>query len=392
MQARLLRVVPLVVPIALLAACEQSKSANPLSPSVAGPIPGVEITAAKPLVPQNNSQVPDDAQPLTLVVENAGTNGERPLSLAIEIAADPQFQTRVFAREGLSPGPSGQTAVRLPDRLASDRTYFWRARALDGANTGPWSEPVKFTIVTPIVIKAPTPRSPVGGETVGSNGPTFRVGNAARSGPVGGITYIVQVASNESFSSVVGTFTGAEQGGASGETAVGSANLPWSTTLFWRARGTDGKVNGDWSGAQAFRTPAEASTPAPGPSPAPPPSPGGGGSCASRDRHAILRCIEAKYPDRRRAGVSLDQRKANMAFLRDRIIEAGLCGGLDLGWNLKRGGPELSIDFIVDRRNGQNIGVDIAGDYDNTGKTLSLHWLEDGPGSHYKAFPNPQCN
>ena len=31
------------------------------------------------------------------------------------------------------------------------------------------------------------------------------------------------------------------------------------------------------------------------------------------------------------AGVSLSQRQANMAFLRDRIIEAGRCGGLDLG-------------------------------------------------------------
>ena len=39
----------------LAAACETSKSANPLSPSVAGPIPGVEITAPKPLSPQANA-------------------------------------------------------------------------------------------------------------------------------------------------------------------------------------------------------------------------------------------------------------------------------------------------------------------------------------------------
>ena len=29
-----------------------------------------------------------------------------------------------------------------------------------------------------------------------------------------------------------------------------------------------------------------------------------------------------------------------MEFLRNRMIEAGICGGLDLGWNLKRGGPD----------------------------------------------------
>jgi hypothetical protein len=55
----------------------------------------------------------------------------------------------------------------------------------------------------------------------------------------------------------------------------------------------------------------------------------------------------------------------NMAFLRDRMIEAGKCGGLDLGWNLKRGGPDLSLDFLAERLNGEVLGIDIAFDYDN---------------------------
>jgi len=41
--------VPLVAACALLAGCDSNKSANPLSPTVAGPIPGVAITAPKPL-------------------------------------------------------------------------------------------------------------------------------------------------------------------------------------------------------------------------------------------------------------------------------------------------------------------------------------------------------
>ena len=87
-----------------------------------------------------------------------------------------------------------------------------------------------------------------------------------------------------------------------------------------------------------------------------------------------MNCIAQKYPSYRRAGVSLDQRKANMQFLRDRIIEAGLCGGLDLGRNLKRGGPEISIDFLAERRGGAVLGHDIAFDYDNTSKELQLYW------------------
>ena len=63
-------------------------------------------------------------------------------------------------------------------------------------------------------------------------------------------------------------------------------------------------------------------------------------------------------------------------FLRDRIIEAGQCAGLNYGWNLKRGGPELSIDVLAWKRADGNMGVDIGLDYDNIGKTLTLVWGE----------------
>jgi hypothetical protein len=67
----------------LVAACESNKSANPLSPSVAGPIPGVEITAPKPLEPTADAEVLDNKQPITLVIENAGSNGQRPLNYRV---------------------------------------------------------------------------------------------------------------------------------------------------------------------------------------------------------------------------------------------------------------------------------------------------------------------
>ena len=90
--------------------------------------------------------------------------------------------------------------------------------------------------------------------------------------------------------------------------------------------------------------------------------------------------------------MSSETRKQNMEFLRDRIIEAGLCGGLNLGWNLKRGGPEISVDFIAERSGSVTNGYDIAFDYDNTSRVLQLQWLDDGPGSTFKAFGTPNCN
>jgi hypothetical protein len=387
--------VPLLAACAL-AGCESSKSANPLSPTVAGPIPGVNITAPKPLDPSSGEKVAPDSQPITLTVENASTTGVRPLQYLFEVASDSAFSQKLFSREGITPG-DGRTSLRLPDALATGHTYYWRARAQDGANTGPFSTPTAFQVLQPITIDAPTLIGPVGGQTVNDNPPQLRIKNANHTGPVGAIGYRVQVSANDSFTAMAYEELAPEQ---PGETHV-TPNSPLApaTKFYWRARATDGTNTGPWSGTASFVTPASAP---------PPPTGGGGGdgggggggggggpggSCASRDGHAIVDCIADKYASYRRSGVSAATRRSNMEFLRNRIIEAGICGGLDLGWNLKRGGPDLSVDFIVDRRGGQSIGVDIARDYDNTSKELVLTWAEDGPGSHYKSYsPRPTCN
>jgi hypothetical protein len=376
MQVRIAHALVALAVVPLVTACESNKSANPLSPSVAGPIPGVEITAPTPLQPQSNAQVPTDSQPLTLMIENAASNGQRPLSYRLEISSDQNFTSLVFSKDGLTPGADGKTSFRLPDKLASDRTYYWRARAQDGANTGPFSNPVKFTVVTPIEIMAPTPVSPIGG-VVAPNPPQMTFKNAERTGPVGPITYRLEVARDQAFTSVVYREDDVE---IPDETRMTPHTpLPDGLTFYWRVRASDPSHTGPWSSTATFKTAA-----APVPAPEPDPGQGGGGdsgggsggdgSCASSSGPAIINCISAKYASYRRAGVSSSQRRANMEFLRDRIIEAGLCGGLDLGWNLKRGGPEKSADFITERRGGSVIGHDIAYDYDNTSTELRLNW------------------
>jgi hypothetical protein len=78
-----------------------------------------------------------------------------------------------------------------------------------------------------------------------------------------------------------------------------------------------------------------------------------------------------------------------MRFLRDKIIENGLCGGMDLGWNLKRGGPELSNDFIAWGHGGGYEGVDIGFAFDDTSTVLRLQWAEYGEfGASYLKYSN----
>jgi hypothetical protein len=105
----------------------------------------------------------------------------------------------------------------------------------------------------------------------------------------------------------------------------------------------------------------------------------------------LVAYVVERYPERLVGGISLDERVENMRFLRDRMIEAGICGGMSLGWNLKRGGPEKSNDFLAWRREDGDMGVDIGFDYDNAAAPLRLQWLEAGMGATYTEFPTPSC-
>lgn len=370
-----------------LAGCEAVKSENPLSPSVAGPIPGVSITAPKPLEPVSGAELDKDQQPVALLIENASSSGVRPLSYLVEVASDSGFANKVFSREGVAPGEGGRTRVQL-DVLSPDRTYYWRARAQDGANTGPFSEAASFRIAPPAALDAPPLIAPVGGVTLVALPPVLVFGQAPRVGLVGNVSYRIQVASDSAFGAVVASATTGEQGGQTSFTLPGS--FPTSTRYYWRVQAFSEKLDGPWSAAGSFVTPGPGgggSTPPP-----PPPSGGGSGSCASPDPDYILDCMERTYPSKLTPTSTLDQRKANMAYIRDRIIEAGICGGRDLGWNLKRGGPDLSLDFLVIRESDGYHGIDIARDYDNISLPLRLYWGDTGPGGYYKRYePRPTC-
>jgi len=252
---------------AALSACESSKSSNPLSPSVAGPIPGVEISAPKMLEPFAGQKISVEKQPITLLIENASSTGVRPLTYSFQVATDAAFNTMVFSRDGIAPGDGGRTSLRLPDALASQRTYFWRVRALDGANTGPFANAASFDVFTPIVIGEPGLVSPGINVTTDTLRPRFTFANAPRSGPVGAITYLLEVADTDSFANKVATVTGGEQPNQT--TLDISADLQYNKVYYWHVRAYDPTTLGPFSATRAFSTPP-VPPPPPDPTPAPP--------------------------------------------------------------------------------------------------------------------------
>ena len=371
-----------IVALAAVAGCGVEKSENPLSPSIAGPIAGVEISAPRPVEPAPGSKLKASQQPIRLTVENANTNGVRPLSYTFEVASDSAFQAQVYARSKVTPG-GGTTSLML-EPIPIGKAYYWRARAEDGANTGPYVT-AAFEVLPNPELGVPSLISPVDNERVSSLRPTLLMGAPSRNAAVGPLIYDLQIGLDVAFTQVISIGRFPEAGGQS--TFTPTSDLPASRQYFWRVRAGDGEATSPWSVTQTFQTGASAPPPTPAPGPAPP----GDGSCASNSGPAIVACISAKYPDRRAPVGSLGQRQANMEFLRDRIIEAGKCGGLNLGRNLKRGGPEISIDFLAWRRSDGDMGVDIGIDYDNIGDTLRLYWGEAGLGATYTPYGPVNC-
>lgn len=110
------------------------------------------------------------------------------------------------------------------------------------------------------------------------------------------------------------------------------------------------------------------------------------------DGATVVARVVQRYPERLVAVDTLEERVANMEFLRDRIVEVGICSGLHLAWNRKMSGIR-SIDAINWRHGDQDINdvVDLALDYDNASQPLQLHWLIVGGPAGWDPYPAPTC-
>ena len=236
----------------LTGGCEAQKSENPLSPSVAGPIPGVNISAPRLLEPAQGFKFKENQQPIKLVIENSNTSGVRPITYIFEVAADSGFATKVFARSGVVPGEGGRTSVQV-DALELGRSYYWRARAEDGANTSVFSS-AEFSVLPRAIMTIPSPASPVNGETLATRRPTLFVNNSTRNEAVGPVRYYFNIALDQAFTQLVWAMAGVGEGAPTQVTV--DRDLDPSTTHYWRVYASDGDIATGWSQTAAFRTAA----------------------------------------------------------------------------------------------------------------------------------------
>jgi hypothetical protein len=331
------------------AACQTSKSSTPTAPTVAGPIAGVTISTPTLLQPAQGFKFKESEQPIKLVIQNASTNGVRALTYTFEVASDSGFATKVFSRSKVPPGDNNQTSVTL-DKLAIGQSYYWRAWAEDGANTGAIATSA-FDIYPHAVINPPASVSPINGATAGSTAPAIVVGNAATVGPVGYLSYEFQVASDQAFAHLVAAGIINE---GSGQTTFNSSPLANATTFYWRVRAADSETTSAWSATQTFRTPA-----APAPSPGPSPTPTPGAACVSSNPLAIITCERNKY------GHMSATDTVNFLIAAARSLASNGIAGAPFGLLHKSGGSSCngySCDIICSGQGNSQKQWDVLGD------------------------------
>ena len=238
-------------------ACDSERSSNPLSPQIAGPLAGVTITSPASTQPTDGQLISVTSQPVSLVFTNATSNSVRPFLYEIQIATDGAFTQIRLEQHDIPPTEDGQVTYEVPLTLSPEQIYYWRVRALDGANTGPYTPTATFEIYTPVVIEAPTVVGPTGGQLTPDNAPTLVVQNAVITGPAETIRYRFELSTQLGFATLTAALTVTQSTGTS--TAVGPGALPFDQLFYWRARVSAqsriGEVLGPWSPTASFRTP-----------------------------------------------------------------------------------------------------------------------------------------
>jgi hypothetical protein len=186
-----------------------------------------------------------------LTVTNAAVTAGT-TTYSFQVATDAGFTSIAFSKDGVAAGAS-TTSLKI-DTLAGNKDYWWRAKAVVGSASGPYSKGRTFNVGPQVVIQAPVPVSPINGANSNGQTPSFTITNASRTGPAGSIVYRFELSDSTAFTNLLGVTTAAEQSGGQ-TTAQINASLTANATYYWRARADDttNSVSSPFSSAATFK-------------------------------------------------------------------------------------------------------------------------------------------
>ncbi len=329
----------------------------------------LKVTAPAQVQPENNDTT-NTTMPNLIVRPSSGRfvpAGTLVYRFAVETAGGAE----VYRSSAVADPGTGQIGHRPTEgKLNWGSAYRWRARAEQGSTVGPWSAYLAFQ--TPAMPAPPLVDEPENGATANGVAPRLIVKNGAVPAGVNPDGLLHRFVVEQLNGTVLATGT-AEADDDTTTWVVPADALQETTTYRWRARAERGAAFvGPWSPYWTFTT----SSPIVWPT-----TPG-----------ELVGFATQQFPEYLVPTSSLHEREANMAFVRDRMIEAGICGGMDLAWNLKRGVGPRSTDALLHRDGGRDRVIDIAAGFDAYRTPLQLHWVEvEGPPGYDRYLPRPSC-
>jgi hypothetical protein len=206
-----------------------------------------EPSAPVPANPSNGAGV--NVFTPTLSVQNATDVDRDVLTYDFEVYGDAALTAPAAAAvAGVAETP-GLTSWTVSATLQENRTYYWRARAFDGALTGEWTSPLSFTVNTGNDAPGePTILSPAEGSSVDTVMPALTVLNATDPDS-SRLTYEFEVFYG---SALIWSTNGIAEGTAGSTSAVLSVALNDNTDYSWRCRANDGQRVGPWTAMTGF--------------------------------------------------------------------------------------------------------------------------------------------
>ncbi len=204
----------------------------PTTPILANPSNGAGVNVLSPTLSVYDSTDPD----------------RDVLTYEFELYSDAALTTRVTSTAGVAE-TAQITSWSVSVELAENRTYYWRARASDGALTNGWMPAASFMVNTANDAPgAPKLSSPADGSSVATLTPTLAIVNAVDPDS-SSLTYEFEIYAG---GSLVASLAGVAEN-ASGITAIETGTILADNTAYqWRARAFDGDQYGPWMTMASF--------------------------------------------------------------------------------------------------------------------------------------------
>lgn len=199
--------------------------------------------------PADGTEV-DTRTPVLEITGSTDVDINDKLTYEFEVAIESGFRAPVAAVSGVAGAEDGAVSWSVGMELHDNLTYYWRARAFDGADYSGWATAWFFVNTENDSPTAPTADSPSSGQEVGGAAQTLVVNNST---DVDGDTlgYIFEI-------DTVNTFDSRDKKTSSliaegyGTTSWTVEGLSDNTMYYWRAKANDGAADSPWMAAASF--------------------------------------------------------------------------------------------------------------------------------------------